>query len=356
MNKPRLERVLVSPESEFAMPLPSGPKAEKIGFLLTRVIVPLWVMSGALMKLVEKSPKLLPKNIWTNALEQGVDLYILLFVLISLEFFAIAVMFFLPRFARFMAIWMLGAFCLILIGEILAGNTACGCLGAYSPSPYAMLAIDATLLILVLLFRPPSYEVGWLPKSNLIVAALFTVIATVVTGVIILSQRAPEPAPPVVVDGAPDGGTEAVTPVPGPVRPAYFGLPDTQSLAGQRFRDTELAGLIEGLTADIEMGPQYVILFSRSCEHCQELLETHVGGPTAVPLTLVAIPEAKEGFDESSWLDMNYCVDCATQLEMATGVDYLITPPLLIALAEGEVVCVAEVSDAVAPECLVFGL
>lgn len=334
------------------MPLPSGPKAEKIGFLLTRFIVPLWVLSGAMMKLIEKSPKLLPKNIWTTALERGMDLYVLLFVLIALEFFAIAVMFFLPRFARLMAIWMLACFCVILIGEILAGNTACGCLGAYSPSPYVMLAIDGVLLLLVLLFKPPAAEGGWLPKTGLILATLFTLLFGAATAFVILGERAPTT---VVEDPGPVDGGEP-KPAPGPARPAYFGLPDVQSLVGKRFRETQLAGLIEDLPEGVDVGPQYVILFSRSCEHCQDLLETHLGGPTAVPVTLVAIPEAKEGFDEGAWLDMNYCVDCATQLEMATGVDYLITPPLVIAIADGEVACAKEAADAVAPECLLFGL
>lgn len=336
------------------MPLPSGPQAEKIGFLLTRVIVPLWVLSGAIMKLLEKSPKLLPKNIWTAALERGMDLYVLLFVLIALEFFAIGVMFFLPRFARFMAIWMLAVFCLILIAEIAAGNTACGCLGAYSPSPYMMLAIDGTLLLLVLLFKPPQYEGAWVPKINFTVATAWTLALGILTGVMILGERSTttvEPPPPPA-----NGGPVAPTPDPGPERPAYFGLPDDQVLVGKRFRDTELAGLIEGLTDAVDVGPQYVILFSRSCDHCQDMLETHVAGPTGVPVTLVAIPEQKAGFNESSWIDMNYCVDCATQLEMATGVDYLITPPLMIALADGEVVCAKEADDAIAPECLIFGM
>jgi len=339
------------------MPLPSGPRAEKIGFFLTRLIVPLWVLSGAVMKLMEKSPKLLPKNIWTAALERGMDLYVLLFVVIALEFFAIAVMVFLPRFARFMSIWMLSVFVVILIAEIVAGNTACGCLGSFSPSPWAMLGIDGVLLLLVLLFKPPVYEVGWLPKINFAVATAWTLVFGIVTGVIILGERATEKPPVVIVDPQPGGpGPEVPTPAPGPVRPAYFGLADVQSLVGQRFRDTELAGLVEGLTDAVDAGPQYVIFFSRSCDHCQDLLETHVPGPTAVPLTLVAIPEQKAGFNEGAWIEMNYCSDCATQLELATGVDYLVTPPLVVAMADGEVVCVEEVQDPFAPECLVFGI
>ena len=42
--------------------------------------------------------------------------------------------------------------------------------------------------------------------------------------------------------------------------------------------------------------------------------------------------------------------------DIMTGVDYLITPPLLIALADGEVVCAEEVKDVFAPECLLFGM
>lgn len=349
------------------MKLPSGPVAERIGFLLCRVIVPLWVLAGALMKLEAKSPKLLPKNLWTTADDVGLNLYVVLFVLVGLEFFAVAVTWCLPRFARFMAIWMLSIFCLILIGEIVAGNTACGCLGSASPSPWVMLAIDGALLLGVLLFRPRTDPAApWVPKRGLAIAALITVVGFAVTGWRVLGEigsggavaETPSGGGEAAAgseDGAATGGESASAAAPAPARPDYFRLRNPQAMAGTRFADTQLAQLVEGWPEDLGIGPRYVIFYSKSCDHCRDLLETHLQGPLPVPTTLVAIPEAKEGFNESSWLDMQFCRDCVSEeLELVTGVDYLITPPVVVALMEGEITCIKEADDALEPACFTW--
>ena len=124
----------------------------KLGQILSRVVVPGWVLTGALFKLYESSPKLLPKEtILKVANDLGIDLNVLLAVLIGLEFFAVAVMLCLARLARPMAIFLLSVFCLILLGEMALGNlTNCGCLGANSPPPWVILLIDGGLLFGVL--------------------------------------------------------------------------------------------------------------------------------------------------------------------------------------------------------------
>ncbi len=122
----------------------SGPLGPKIGLILTRAVVPGWVVTGAVFKLVENSPRTLPRETILNVADQfHVNLYYLLATLIGLEFLAVAVMVCLSRLARPMAIFMLSAFCLILIGELTFGNfSSCGCLGTYSPPPWVMLIID----------------------------------------------------------------------------------------------------------------------------------------------------------------------------------------------------------------------
>ena len=79
----------------------------KLGQILSRVLVPGWVLTGALFKLYEASPRLLPKEtILKGADTVGIDLYLLLAILIGLEFFAVAVMLCISRLARPMAIFM----------------------------------------------------------------------------------------------------------------------------------------------------------------------------------------------------------------------------------------------------------
>lgn len=345
------------------MALPSGPFAERIGFALCRVIVPLWVFTGATFKLVEKTPRLLPQSIWETGADLGVNLYWLLFVLVALEFFAVGVMLFLPRLARWMAVWMLGCFCLILLAELAAGRTKCGCLGAYSPSPWLMLAIDGTLLLGVVVFRPRRRDGGWWLRRELGLAAAWTLVGVVAAAGVILPENRATPAT-VSTDGArtaPSGGvTGPATGAAGAVRtaparslPGYYTL-DADALEGQVFLETELAGFVEGWPAEVTEGLHHVVFFSRSCDHCRDLLEMHFMDPPPIPTTLVAIPEGKDGFNESTWIDMAYCAECVTQLELPVGVDWVITPPVIIAVEAGTVACAREADDSHAPECLLW--
>ena len=136
-----------------------------IGFALVRIIVPLWIATGALFKMTEADPRLLPGTIRDLATMAGISaegLFPLLAVLISLECFAIAVMVFLPKLARAMAIFMLVSFCAILISEMMQGASSCGCLGGYSPAPWQMFAVDAVMLVAVLIFPSrPRRTVHW---------------------------------------------------------------------------------------------------------------------------------------------------------------------------------------------------
>ena len=111
----------------------------RIGQILSRVVVPAWVLTGALIKLTETTPKLLPpKTILPVADKLGIDLYFLLALLIGLEFMLIAVMLCVSKLARPVAIFTLSLFCLILLGEIAQGNlTSCGCLGNIKVPPWA---------------------------------------------------------------------------------------------------------------------------------------------------------------------------------------------------------------------------
>ena len=90
-------------------------KAGTIGLILVRVIVPLWVLAGALFKITERSPKLLPNDFLHQVNTLGLDLYWVLAVLIAIEFIAVTIMLLVPKYARLMAIFMLGAFCLVLL-------------------------------------------------------------------------------------------------------------------------------------------------------------------------------------------------------------------------------------------------
>ncbi len=133
--------------------------AAKIGQLFCRLIVPAWVLTGALLKLWEANPQNLPQEtILKAAVSLGIPLDYLFATLIGLEFVAVAVMVTLVRQARLVGALVLVVSCLVQFGELVLGNAvSCGCMGAYSLTPWMMILISGTLLTAVLIFDPAMF-------------------------------------------------------------------------------------------------------------------------------------------------------------------------------------------------------
>lgn len=141
------------------------------GLLVTRGLVPAWILTGAIFKLIEEDPGLLPRN---TILPLGVNLGFgdvleqWLAILIALECLVAAVIWCVPKLARLAAGLQMGIFCAVLIAEMASGNTkSCGCLGGFSPPPWAMLSIDGLLLLGVLLLPHPKPTERVLPRLGL---------------------------------------------------------------------------------------------------------------------------------------------------------------------------------------------
>ncbi len=313
-----------------------------MGLVLVRFLVPLWVLAGATTKLVERSPKLLPEHLRGLLESIGLDLHIALSIFLTIEFAAIAVMVLVPRLARITAVFMLGVFSLVLLYEIFNGNvTSCGCLGSISPPPWLMLSIDLGLLVLVaaLPVRPlrlASDRTAWGLVTMLAVAlgiVSFNRVVGGATGVRLIIE------PP----------SNEVNPPQTAQLPAYYSL-DTSDWPGQRAENIDFISWIPNLPDSINDGQQYLILYSRTCEHCHELLLEHFSFEPPAPTTLVAIPESVDGFMEDGQLE-NPCIDCA-ELDMPVGVDWLMTPPVVIAIEDGVIRCAQEAEDGMMPQCL----
>jgi hypothetical protein len=133
--------------------------------------------------------------------------------------------------------------------------------------------------------------------------------------------------------------------------PAYY-QPEPSDWAGKSIADIDLLQWTN-LPEDIAKGKHYVIYFSRTCEHCHELLLTYFDFDLPAPTTLVAVPEFIDGFATEGLLE-NACVDCGEVLELPVGVDWLMTPPLVIAIEDGIVTCAQEAEDPYEPQCLPF--
>ncbi len=338
---------------------PSGPRpvdqwsaSGTIGLLIVRVVVPLWILSGALFKITEQSPKLLPKNFIQQVESMGLDLYWVLAVLIAVEFAAVSVMLLVPKLARAAAVFMLGAFCLVLLNEMRAGNMeSCGCLGSASPPPWMMLIGDFILLMGVVIFKPhplqlTSQRVGWaLASGGILIGsglAFGLVLSEAGSGAIVQMTSNN-------VEGEVPGRTTPA--LEERQLPSYYVL-DTDDWVGRNISDIDLFQYIPGLPETIDEGRQYLVFFSRTCDHCQMLLEFHFAFGEVAPTTLVAIPESKSGFETEGLLDQP-CLDC-TELELPVGTDWLMTPPVLVAIEDGIVQCAKEADDSEAPECLLW--
>ena len=127
---------------------PSSP-LPTFGFVVIRVLIPLWIASGATMKLIEMDPGLLPRTTifeWGKALgPEYLDLYLGSFI--AIEYLLALTIAFVPILSRPAAIAQLLAFVGVLFGEMVNGNFLnCGCLGGFSPPPWLMLSIDVLLL------------------------------------------------------------------------------------------------------------------------------------------------------------------------------------------------------------------
>ena len=338
--------------------------ARPIGWLLCRVIVPLWVLTGAVFKLVESSPKLLPKETILKVVDGlGIDLYLGLATLIALEFLAVAVMFFLARFARAMAIFMLSVFCLVLLGEMVRGNFAdCGCLGANSPPPWLMLGIDGGLLLAVLLLKPRVAGPAEIKKWVIPATAVFMIAGTAASyGIVIPAGRAPvevvqindepgetqsdrvsKPAAGGVRPSSqptvqPDGTIDNPTPAP---LPSYFFVSDIESWVGKPWREVELVQLMRNWPSDLDSAKRHIIFYSRTCDHCEEMFRKDLVGELAAPVTAVEIPASKTQLrGDNPWsMPQTQC----QLLTLPIGTDWILTAPLIITIENGVVTCAEE--------------
>ncbi len=348
-----------TPPSPGPRPADQWTTSGTIGLVIVRIVVPLWVLSGALFKITERSPKLLPKNFIQQVESMGLDLYWILALLIAVEFAAVAVMLLVPKLARGAALFMLGAFCLVLLNEMRAGNMeSCGCLGSASPPPWLMLIIDFILLMGVVIFKPhplqlTSRPVGWTMATGAMLIgsglAFGLVLSEAGSGAVVQVET------PTTIE-QPEQNASTNTPSPAPTTeerqlPSYYVL-DTSDWVGQNISDIDLIQYITDLPDTINEGRQYIVFFSRTCDHCQMLLEFHFAYGEVAPTTLVAIPESKSGFETEGLLDQP-CLDC-TELALPVGTDWLMTPPVVLAIEDGVVRCAKEADDSDAPECLLW--
>jgi hypothetical protein len=346
--------------------LPKTPLTEKIGFALCRVVVPLWILMGVVFKLYAGSPSTLPQTIRDAARGAGIDLGTLLYTLIGLEILAIGVMVMLARFARPMAIFMLSAFCVILIGEIIKQGESCGCFGGIIPvEPWQMLIADGLLLAGVILFRPKVPETSIGPGRAIPIAAGLAIVGIGVSfaaGAVLHKERAQEVIEDDDVVDEPgfdelivDNGGEGrdVTP-PRPRRdpsinpaprslPAYWYPDDPDAWVGKPWREVEVFQFMPRWPEGLDEGTHYVVLYSRTCSHCRDMFEFDLVMPREHPTIAIEIPASRTRLTSPAWPLPPDLAENVRLMSLPLGTDWtMITAPTALRIENGIVTCVQE--------------
>ncbi len=330
------------------------------GTLLLRLVVPLWVLAGAAVKIVTFNPALLPEPI-LDLVRQSASLFGIenlnwwlgtsLRFFVAVEIVAAIVMIAVPRLARFTASFLLMVFLAVLMATMVMSarrdgvsaiwSGSCGCFGSVSPPPIGMFAMDLALLLGVVFLRPRRTGTeGW---------RLGVVALAVVAGVGIAFGR-PQPVITIDVDDAdlePGSGEVVdleITPIPGwgdiPTAVEPFYAPEFGNWVGRRLSADPLARLISRpLPTWIDTDRFHVVLYRADCEHCHTLLEDHFSGPLETPVLAVEVPDT----DPEGALPMP-CEECLLHA-FPKGPTYVFATPVLLTVENGVVVAVCENAD-----------
>lgn len=316
-----------------------GSLRTSAAILVTRLIIPLWLGTGAVLKLMDGSPSNLPATLVKGLGALGMDLRFVLEFSIAVELIVVGVMLLLPGLARLAGIVMLGSFLPVLIGDVALGASSCGCFGAIQIPPWVTLTTDLAFLA-ALIFLDRGVQALKTPRAlptwRIIAVGLWTILSVAVAFGCTRSGNSADSAK----------GQAAAIAASGPAEGYY--LPDYAAWQGRRFLDLDVAAWILGLPEDLELGQHYVLFYRVDCEHCHELMELFFADEIAPPATAVAVPE-KAGFPAVG-LQPFVCGSCRLA-ELPAGVDWFMQTPVLVKLTEGVVECAAEVTAA-DPTCL----
>ena len=311
------------------------------GVIVTRVLVPLWLLSGAVLKLLDGSPSNLPSVLVKALGGSGIDLMFVLQLSIVVELVVVGIAWLLPQLARPATLVLLGAFLPVLVGDLVLGSSSCGCFGAVQVHPAVTAGMDLAFFLAVLLLgrHAPSLRVPRsLPVGRTVAAGLWMLAAVAVGfGAVSRPAAGEKSGTGTVSEGAPAALPEA-----------GYHVPDYASWIGKDWDEVPIARWISEMPDGADHGTHYVLFYRKDCEHCHELMEIFFSPPLQWPTTAVAVPE-RDGFPTEGVLPMP-CEECS-RAELPAGVDWFMATPVLVRLTDGVVECAAEV-DAADPECL----
>ena len=367
--------------------LGTGSLRSAIGTALIRVIVPLWLVAGALFKLSDLNPNVLPAPVkdvvfatedWVS-LSRGDWLIYSMQAMVAVELVLVGMMILVPKLARPAAIFILTLFCLVLAFELAnelqsskfkkEGFAAllkpCGCFGAWSPPTIVTFMIDASLLVGCLVC-PQSPKARAFPSARTATVAL---VLSLILGPTVAFARS---KPAIEVVPTPNGTTEegatkpndpptqpnngSQTPpapptnpqanpaaepwpaYPAKLNPNYF-IAEKKSV-GKPLASLPIAPLLAKVVpADFRTGRKTLILYRNTCDHCFDLMNTRFSGKLSTPTYSIQIPDSAGGKTYP-----NPCAECV-KWELPTGPDYVIQSPLIMTIVDGVIAAICKDTD-----------
>jgi len=302
------------------------------------VLISLWVLAGALFKLLAGTPADLPQVVRDFPLELGLTYKLV--IGIELVFATLGLL--RPRLG-----WLPLAAQLVVFLGVLAtqlGDENCGCFGSnLSVSPWAMLAVDGTLLVWLLATRP------WKGFRGLAVPVpAVGVLAILLFGAPFVLDREAKPPEPVLADtskvarpeaaatevvdaGAGVGtgtgagaGTQRETTTP-PAAKNEYAILSPGKWVGKTPTETELAGWVEGGIDSLYFTEGSWIFYRQSCDHCAKHLEQlALGDDGATFYTLIQVPD---DLDQERVVHMVPQGDHVLEARLLEGYDYVLGTP-----------------------------
>jgi hypothetical protein len=372
---------------------PSPSRRASIGTLLIRVIVPLWLVAGALFKLSDLNPNVLPQPVkdvvfmmedWVT-MSRGDWLVFNMRAMIAVEIVLFVIMLLVPKLARTAAIAILTLFCVVMAVELLGDMQSakfkkdglaallkpCGCFGAWSPPTIVTFLIDLALLI-GCIACPQSARARRTPSASAAMAAL---VGSLILGPAIAFGRpektiempqdptngngqghqTPGQVSPPTNSGTNNGtgettpptkGTDTPPPAASQVWPAfptklapnYFIV--EKKAVGQTLASLPIAPLLaKSVPADFSVGRKTLIFYRDTCDNCFELMNKHFGGKLTTPTYSIQIPDSAGGKTHS-----NPCKECV-QWELPKGPDYILQAPLVMTIVDGTIAAICKDPD-----------
>ena len=324
------------------------------GSILVRLVIPAWVLVGALVKFWTFNPALLPEPILdlvkdsarlfgVSNLGWWLEMWLRFFI--GAEFAAVLIMLVSPRLARMVASFLLTVFLAVLVATMAKSaqrdglsaiwSGSCGCFGSASPPPIGMFLIDGAMLLGVIFLRPrPTNGPGLRPiLVGLSILAGFGLAFGRPTPVITLEPMPVPEQPVTALPSNPDWGEAPET-----LEPFYF--TEFPEWVGTKLSSQPIARLISRPLPDwIDEGRFHLVFHRADCENCHALLDDFFSGPLDTPVIAVEIPDS----DPAAALGMP-CDECLIH-ELPSGTQYVLTTPVLLTVENGMVIGACENTD-----------